>query len=81
MAWDRTVPESDATGIVKEEYEAGIKRAGWVYNIVKLFSIKPESLEAFINQYKVVMLGPSKLTRAQRDMIATMVSRINFCRY
>ena len=81
MAWDRTVPESDAMGIVKEEYEAGIKRAGWVYNIVKLFSIKPESLEAFINQYKVVMLGPSKLTRAQRDMIATMVSRINFCRY
>ena len=81
MAWVRTVPESDATGIVKEEYEAGIKRAGWVYNIVKLFSIKPESLEAFINQYKVIMLGPSKLTRAQRDMIATMVSRINFCRY
>ena len=81
MAWVRTVPESDATGIVKEEYEAGIKRAGWVYNIVKLFSIKPESLEAFINQYKVIMLGPSKLTRAQRGMIATVVSRINFCRY
>lgn len=67
MAWVRTVPESDATGIVKEEYEAGIKRAGRVYNVVKLFSIKLESLEAFINQYKVVMLGPSKLTRAQRD--------------
>jgi len=81
MAWVRTVPESDATGIVKEEYEAGIKRAGRVYNVVKLFNIKLESLEAFINQYKVVMLGPSKLTRAQRDMIATMVSRINFCRY
>jgi alkylhydroperoxidase family enzyme len=81
MAWIRTVPESDATGIVKEEYEAGIKRAGRVYNIVKLFSIKPESLEAFINQYKVVMLGPSKLTLAQREMIATVVSRINSCRY
>ena len=35
MAWIRTVPESEATGIVKEEYEAGIERTGRVYNIVK----------------------------------------------
>ena len=68
-------------GIVKEEYEAGIERAGRVYNIVKLFSIKPESLKAFINQYKVLMFGPSKLSRAQREMIATVVSQINACRY
>ena len=81
MAWIRTVSESEATGIVKEEYEAGIARAGRVYNIVKLFSIKPESLKAFINQYKVLMFGPSKLSRAQREMIATVVSQINACRY
>ena len=81
MAWIRTVSESEATGIVKEEYEAAIERAGRVYNIVKLFSIKPESLKAFINQYKVLMFGPSKLSRAQREMIATVVSQINACRY
>ena len=81
MAWIRTVPESEATGIVKEEYDAGIKRAGRVYNIVKLFSIKPESLKAFSNQYEVAMFGPSKLSRAQREMIATVVSQINSCRY
>ncbi|MCZ6675911.1 MAG: carboxymuconolactone decarboxylase family protein [Candidatus Poribacteria bacterium] len=81
MAWIRTVPESEATGIVKEEYDTSIKRAGRIYNIVKLFSIKPESLKAFIHQYQVVMLGPSKLSRAQREMIATVVSRINACRY
>ena len=81
MAWIRTVSESEATGIVREEYEAGIERAGRVYNIVKLFSIKPESLKAFINQYKVLMFGPSKLSRAQREMIATVVSQINACRY
>ncbi len=81
MAWIRTVPESEATGIVKEEYEAGIERTGRIYNIVKLFSIKPESLKAFINQYEVTMFGPSKLSRAQREMIATVVSQINTCRY
>lgn len=81
MAWIRTVPESEATGIVKEEYEAAIQRTGQVYNIVKLFSIKPESLKVFINQYQVIMHGPSKLSRAQREMIATVVSQINACRY
>jgi len=81
MAWIRTVSESEATGIVKEEYEAAIKRAGRVYNIVKLLSIKPESLKVFINQYKIAMFGPSKLSRAQREMIATVVSQINSCRY
>ncbi len=81
MAWIRTVPESEATGIVREEYEAGIKRAGRVYNIVKLFSIKPERLKAVINQYEVVMHGPSKLSRGQREIIATVVSQINACRY
>ncbi len=81
MVWIQTVPESEATGIVKEEYEAGIQRAGRVYNIVKLFSIKPESLRMFINQYEIIMFGPSKLSRAQREMIATAVSQINACRY
>ena len=81
MAWIRTVPESEATDIVKEEYEAGIERTGRVYNIVKLFSIKPESLKVFINQYQVIMHGPSKLSRAQREMIATVVSQINACQY
>ena len=81
MAWIRTVPESEATGIVKEEYDAGVQRAGQVFNIVKLFSIKPESLKVFINQYEIIMFGPSKLSRAQREMIATVVSQINACRY
>ena len=81
MAWIRTIPESKATGIVKEEYDAGIKRAGHLYNIIKLFSIKPESLKVFVNQYEIIMFGPSKLSRAQREMIATVVSQINTCRY
>ena len=61
MAWIRTVPESEATGIVKEEYDAGIERTGRIYNIVKLFSIKPESLKAFINQYEIAMFGPFQI--------------------
>ncbi len=38
MAWIQTVDESEASGIVKEEYDAAVARAGQLYNIVRLFS-------------------------------------------
>lgn len=82
MAWIRTVDEADATGIVKEEYDAAIARAGKVYNIVKLFSVRPKSMRAFIELYRVAMRDEeSPLSRMQREMIATVVSKVNECRY
>ena len=47
MAWIQTVDEADATGIVKEEYDAALARAGELYNIVKLFSVRPKSHACF----------------------------------
>ena len=82
MAWIQTVDEIDATGIVKEEYDAAIERAGKLFNIVKLFSVRPKSMQAFVELYKVVMHDPdSPLSRAQREMIATVVSKVNKCHY
>lgn len=82
MAWISTVDEADSTGIVKEEYDAAIARSGQVYNIVKLFSARPKSLRAFIELYKTVMHDEeSPLSRMQREMIATVVSTVNECRY
>ena len=82
MAWIRTVDEADATGMVKEEYDAAISRAGKVYNIVKLFSVRPKSMRAFIELYRVAMRDEeSPLSRMQREMIATVVSKVNECRY
>ncbi|MYF98741.1 peroxidase [Candidatus Poribacteria bacterium] len=82
MAWIQTVDETEATGIVKEEYDAAVARAGRLYNIVRLFSVRPNSMRAFVELYKVVMHDPeSPLTRAQREMIATVVSKVNHCHY
>lgn len=82
MAWIRTVDESEATDIVKEEYDAAIARAGQVYNIVKLFSVRPKSMRAFTELYKVVMHDEAcPLSRMQREMIATVVSQVNKCHY
>lgn len=82
MAWIQTVDEADATGIVKEEYDAAIARAGELYNIVRLFSARPKSMRAFVELYKAVMHDEDcPLTRTQREMIATVVSKVNECHY
>jgi len=82
MAWIQTVDESEAAGIVKAEYDAAVARAGHLYNIVKLFSVRPKSMRAFVELYKVVMHDDtSPLSRVQREMIATVVSKVNKCYY
>lgn len=82
MAWIQTVDESEAAGIVKAEYDAAVARAGHLYNIVKLFSVRPKSMRAFVELYKVVMHDDtSPLSRVQREMIATVVSKVNKCHY
>ena len=82
MAWIQTVDESEASGIVKEEYDAAVARAGQLYNIVRLFSVRPKSMRAFVELYKVVMHDEDcPLSRMQREMIATVVSKVNECDY
>ena len=82
MAWIQTIDETEATGIVKEEYDAAVARAGQLYNIVRLFSVRPKSMRAFVELYKVVMHDEDcPLSRMQREMIATVVSKVNECDY
>ena len=82
MAWIQTVDEADATGIVKEEYDAALERAGQLFNIVRLFSVRPKSMRAFVELYKVVMHDEDcPLSLMQREMIATVVSKVNECHY
>lgn len=46
MTWIKTVDENEAEGKVKEIYEAFKKQVGFVPSIMKLFSIKPRSMDA-----------------------------------
>ena len=81
MAWIRTVAEDEAVGSTKLQYDATVKRAGRVYNIVKISSLKPEIMRTFMRFYIQLMHGPSGLSRAQKEMIAVAVSVLNKCRY
>jgi uncharacterized peroxidase-related enzyme len=77
----RLIEPGDAQGLLKEEYDAAIQRAGKVFNIVKAMSLSPEVLKASMEMYRAIMFGPSGLTRAERELLATVTSQINECGY
>jgi uncharacterized peroxidase-related enzyme len=81
MAWIRTVEPGDATGELKTEYDKAVRRAGKVFNILKVQSLNPPLLRASMGLYLAAMHGPSGLTRAEREMLATVVSWANQCFY
>ena len=79
--WIRTVAPADATGLLAEHYKAAIQRAGKVFWILRLQSLGPEQLGVGIELYKTLMFGPSGLSRAERELLATSVSAVNHCHY
>jgi len=81
MAWIQTVDEEQATGHLAEIYAAAVRRAGKVFNILRVQSLNPAVLEASIGLYKALMHGESPLSRAQREMLAVVVSAENRCHY
>jgi uncharacterized peroxidase-related enzyme len=82
MAWIRTIPPEEAEGLLKQIYDEAVGRAGKVFNVLRIQSLRPHVLQAGIELYKALMLSPeSPLSRAQREMIAVAVSRINHCHY
>jgi uncharacterized peroxidase-related enzyme len=77
----RLIEEGEATGALKAQYDAAVERAGKVFNIVKAMSLNPETLSASMDLYRAVMFGQSELSRAERELLAVVVSRANDCYY
>ena len=77
----RLIEVGEATGELKREYDAAIARAGKVFNIVKAMCLRPGVLGRSIDLYKAIMFGPSELSRAERELLAVVVSRANDCHY
>lgn len=81
MAYISIIEPGEAEGIVKQEYNKGVRRTGRVSNILKVQSRSPEALQTSIRFYLAVMYGQSELSRAQREMLAVVVSQTNHCYY
>ena len=81
MAFIKLIDFEDSDEILKSEYKKGIERAGRVYNILKIMSRSPKALRDAMKMYLTIMHGRSDLSRAQREMMATVVSQVNQCHY
>jgi alkylhydroperoxidase family enzyme len=77
----RLIDEGEATRELQGQYEAAIGRAGKVFNIVKAMSLNPRVLGASMGLYQAIMFGPSELSRAERELLAVVVSCENDCHY
>ena len=81
MPYIRLVEIDEATGLLKDEYDAAIARAGKVFNIVSAMSLRPGVLRESMGLYRAIMFGPSGLSRQERELLAVVVSRENDCHY
>ncbi len=59
MAWIRQIALGEATGKLRELYDAAIKRAGRVFGILRVQSLAPQTLDASTEMYRAIMFGAS----------------------
>lgn len=81
MPWIEQVSISEASGVLKRQFEAAIRRAGRVWHIVHIMSINPPAMRASMRFYRTIMMGVSPLSRVQREMLATVTSAELGCTY
>jgi uncharacterized peroxidase-related enzyme len=81
MTYLRLIDVGEATGLLREEYDAAIGRAGKVFDVVRAMSLRPGVLRQSMTLYREIMFGPSSLSRADRELLAVVVSRENGCHY
>ena len=81
MPFVEVVDEADAQGRLREIYDSIIESRGKLADVHMIQSLNPESITAHMDLYMAVMFGRSPLTRAQREMMAVVVSVANGCEY
>lgn len=81
MAWIKIIEPAEAKDRLKAEYRKAVRRAGKVFNILKVQSLNPGALQASMQMYLATMHAPSGLSRTEREFLATVVSWANQCFY
>jgi alkylhydroperoxidase family enzyme len=81
LPWIKQTAVEDASGLLKEQFDAALRRAGRVFHIVQVMSPNPAVMRDSLAFYITLMKGPSPLRRAQRELLATVVSAELRCHY
>ncbi len=81
MARIRIIGEDEAEGLLKEIYEQLTAKRGKLAEVHKLQSLRPRSILRHMELYMEIMFTRSELSRAEREMMAVVVSAVNACHY
>ena len=74
---DRGALEDDLGAV----YDKCVEKLGFVPNVLRAYSLRPQKLRNFMAMYNELMLGPSGLSKLEREMVAVVVSSANRCYY
>ena len=79
--WLRVPAEDELSDEVRDLWQPSLEKLGFVPNVLRLYALRPSHLLAWNAWYEEAMKGESGLTRAEREMIAVVVSVANDCAY
>lgn len=77
----KIIEPEQATGRLSEIYHDIHCRRGKIAEVHKIQSMRPESIIHHMDLYLEIMFSHSELSRAQREMMAVVVSVANGCSY
>jgi len=79
--WIRMLDEDEADGTLRKLYEDVRRFSAKVPYVIKAFSLRPRVLSRHTPLYREIMFADGELSRAERELIAVVVSSTNGCRY
>ncbi len=66
---------------LKAVWEKCREKLGFVPNVFKTYSLRPQRLRNFMTMYNEIMASKSGLSKLEREMVAVVVSSANRCYY
>lgn len=66
---------------MKKYFDICREKLGFLPNVLRAYAFRPAKLKNFVATHNELMLGESKLTRLEREMVAVVVSSANHCYY
>lgn len=81
MTWIHTIPKEEAGEELVLLFERFKIEHGRMFTPYEPMTNNPKALLAVVGLNDAIRFGPSELTRAHREMIATYVSALNRCTF
>jgi uncharacterized peroxidase-related enzyme len=81
LTWLRVPEREELPAEVLALWQPSLEKLGFVPNVLRLYALRPSRLLAWNAWYDEAMKGESGLSKAEREMIAVVVSVANDCAY